>query len=116
EGGLWVVTDYEDPNMPGGSFIGHGITGWDPYEEKYVGVWIDNQTANLGLMEGTWDEETQTLTMTAEGRDPMTGEVSTATSVMVFESADKRRHSMKGPGPGGEEMEYFSIEYVRKEK
>ncbi|MCZ6596250.1 MAG: DUF1579 family protein, partial [Planctomycetota bacterium] len=47
EGGLWVVTDYEDPNMPGGSFIGHGITGWDPYEEKYVGVWIDNQTANL---------------------------------------------------------------------
>ena len=40
----------------------------------------------------------------------------TATSVMVFESADERRHSMRGPGPGGDEMEYFAIEYVRKEK
>jgi hypothetical protein len=43
-------------------FEGHGLFGWDPNEEQYTGLWVDNFNGAPTLMTGTYDADTKTLT------------------------------------------------------
>src|SRR5262245_25014546 len=55
-GELWIVSRYDDPGMMGGAFAGAQLFGYDPDEKKYVGAWADNQSTNLSVQKGTFDE------------------------------------------------------------
>jgi hypothetical protein len=112
-GELWIVSRYEDPGMMGGAFAGVQLLGYDPDEKKYVGAWADSQSANLSVQKGAFDEATQTLTLVGTSKDPMTGADSTVRTVVKWDGDDHRTQTMFVPGPGGKEMELFTIEYER---
>ncbi len=111
-GELWLTSRYEDPNMMGGKFSGAQLLGYDADKKKYVAAWVDSQTAEMSLQEGTYDATTRTLTLTGSMEDPMTGHGGTMRSVMVWSDDDHRVQTMFVPGPEGE-MEMFRIDYER---
>jgi hypothetical protein len=65
-GGLWLVSSLES-EFGGKKFSGRGMDSYDPARKKYVSVWIDNMLTYPLVMEGTFDKEKKTLTMTGEG-------------------------------------------------
>jgi hypothetical protein len=58
----WVISDYRTMFM-GRPFEQHGILGYDTNKEKYVSSWVKSVQANLGTFEGSYDNETYTLTI-----------------------------------------------------
>jgi hypothetical protein len=50
-------------------FEGHGLFGWDPHQEKYTGIWVDNFNVAPIAMTGTYDAEAKTLTYQSTVRD-----------------------------------------------
>jgi hypothetical protein len=65
-GGLWLVGSLES-DFAGTKFQGKGLDTYDPAKKKYVSVWADSMSATPMLMEGTYDKEKKTLTMTGDG-------------------------------------------------
>ena len=111
---LWLVEDFEG-EMMGQPFTGHGIMGYDPAKEKYVGIWIDSMTPSLEPFEGTYDAEKKELTMHQESVNPMTGEPATLKYVTRIHDRDKHSFHMFLPGEEGTDMEMMTIEYTRKQ-
>jgi hypothetical protein len=112
-GELWIVGRYDDPGMMGGAFAGAQLVGYDPDEKKYVAAWADNQTANLSVQKGVYDESKKTLTLLGKGKDPMSGAESTVRTVWTFDGDDRRTQSLFVGGADGKEMEMFAITYQR---
>jgi len=114
EGGLWLITDFEGKigDVP---FKGHGTFGYDPVEKKYVGTWIDTMTPSLTIMKGDYDPETKTLTTSAQGREPESGETITYRQITKYEDDDTRTFEMYMPGQaGGEEWKMMEVKYKRR--
>ena len=65
-GGLWLLSSLES-EIGGMKFQGHGMDSYDLIKKKYVGVWVDSMSTSPLVMEGTFDKEKKTLTMTGEG-------------------------------------------------
>ena len=112
-GKLWIATRYDDPQMMGGAFSGAELFGYDPDKKKYVSAWVDNQSASMTLQEGTYDPATRTLAMSGLGKDPMTGKESSSRSTTVWSDDDHHVQTMFAPGPGGDEVQMFTITYSR---
>jgi hypothetical protein len=64
-GGLFVSSTFEG-DFGGMKFTGKGLDGYDTAKKKFVGTWIDSMSPGIMLMEGTYDKEKKTLTMTGE--------------------------------------------------
>src|SRR5262245_15658768 len=43
-GGMWLVSDFKNETS---GFEGHGIYGFDPVKQKYVGIWVDSMRTFL---------------------------------------------------------------------
>jgi hypothetical protein len=112
-GDLWLVSRYDDPGQMGVAFSGAQIFGYDADAKQYVSAWADSQSADLSVTKGKYDEATQTLTMLGTSKDPMTGAAAPVRNVMSWDGDDHRSQQMFVPGPGGKEMELFTIEYER---
>jgi len=112
-GKLWIVTRYDDPQMMGEAFHGAELFGYDPDKKQYVSAWVDNQDAHLALQEGTYDPATRTLTLSGLGKDPMSGKESRTRTTIVWTDDDHRVQTMFVTGPGGDEMQMFTIAYSR---
>ncbi len=112
-GDLWLIEDLE-LTMMGMPFQGHGQTGYDSEKGKYVASWIDSMTDKLTTFDGSYDEESATLSFDVPGRDPMTG----AEIMQIYEthivSDDEHRFRMLMPGPDGELAEVMTVRYERK--
>ena len=67
-GGKWMVSDFEG-EFGGETFNGHGVFGYDPDKKKYVGTWIDSMSPYMMKMEGTYNDETKTMTMFYTAKD-----------------------------------------------
>jgi hypothetical protein len=65
-GGLWLVGNLEG-DLGGVKFSGKGMDTYDAAKKKYVGIWIDSMSTSPMVMEGTYDKEKKTLTMTGDG-------------------------------------------------
>ncbi len=105
-GGFWNVTHFES-KMMGQPFSGIELLGYDPLKEKYVAVWVDSMTPLLTVLEGTYDADTQTLTMRGDstGLDGMRAEMVNTTK---FEDGDMA-FSMSVDG-----AEMMTVDYKRK--
>ena len=111
-GGLWLVGRMEGEFM-GQPFTGIDVIGWDPEKEKYVGIWVDNFTAAIQTLEGSYDPEAQRLEFEAPSVNPMTGEPVTELHRWDLSEEDRLVYSMLFPSPDGGEFELFAVEYTR---
>jgi hypothetical protein len=68
-GGLWLTGDFRG-EFEGQKFQGRGVDGYDPEKKKYVSVWVDSMSTRPMFLEGTYDKEKKTLTMTGEAPGP----------------------------------------------
>jgi hypothetical protein len=66
-GGYFLARDFD---FGGQTFVGRGLTGYDPYKNKYVGVWVDSGSPAVYHTEGAFDESGTVYTETSEGPEP----------------------------------------------
>ncbi|MSR52517.1 MAG: DUF1579 domain-containing protein [Gemmataceae bacterium] len=108
-GGLWLTSTF-DGELFGSKFTGKGFDSYDPAKKKFVGVWIDSMSTSPMTMEGTYDKEKKTLTMSGEhpGTD---GKPTKFKAVSEMKDDDNTFFSMflgDGKAPA------FTIHYKRK--
>lgn len=73
-GGRYLRQDFHG-EMAGMPVEGQGFTGYDNFEKKYVGVWMDNTSTAIFGLEGTMNPEGTLLTMYGKMDEWMTGEI-----------------------------------------
>ena len=108
-GGLWLSSTLES-ELFGAKYSGRGMDSYDPTRKKYVGVWIDSMGTSPLLMEGTYDKEKKTLTMTGDGPG-MDGKPTTHKTVSTMPDDDTINFSMYS---GDAKEPAFTIVYKRK--
>lgn len=69
-GGRFVSTHFAMPDFMGTPYEGMGAIGYDKAKGKFVNVWMDNMNTGFSTMEGTYDEDTDTMTWTGEATYP----------------------------------------------
>ena len=115
DGGYWLLTRFEG-NMMGLDFKGRGTYGYDTQKKKYVGTWIDSMGPYMMHTEGTYDNESETLTVAGDSPGP--DGVSTFTYTMVTSYKDDNRVMtmyMQPKGSGDDQkMKFFEISYTKK--
>jgi hypothetical protein len=57
-------------DFTGLAFQGRAFTAYDPYRNKYLGVWVDSGSPALYYTEGMFDESGKVYTETSDGPDP----------------------------------------------
>ena len=110
-GGLWLTGSLES-ELLGAKFQGKSLDSYDPAKKKYVGVWIDSMSTSPMFMEGTYDKDKKTLTMSGEGPG-MDGKPTKYKAVSAMPDNDTINFSMY-VGDGKDPA--FTIVYKRKKK
>jgi hypothetical protein len=64
-GGLWLGGSLES-DLGGMKFHGKSLETYDKDKKKYLSVWADSMGTQPMLMEGTYDKDKKTMTMTGE--------------------------------------------------
>ncbi len=113
-GGRYVTQQFVIPDFMGAGYEGLGTFGYDKVKGKYVSTWLDTMSTSMVFMEGTWDEDTSTLTWYGEGNSPMgkskmkylTKIIDDDNSVMEFYEASEMT--------GGEFVKSGTITYTRQ--
>jgi hypothetical protein len=105
-GGLWLVGSMKCDL----GFEGKGLDTYDATKKVYRSVWFDSMSATPMIMEGTYDKDTKTMTMTGNGPD-MSGKVVKWKSVSTMPDDDTINFAMH-VGDAKEPM--FAITYKRK--
>ncbi|MEM7310151.1 MAG: DUF1579 domain-containing protein [Planctomycetota bacterium] len=111
--GLWCATRFEG-DFFGSPYEGRGFEGYDPAKKKYVSVWVDSMNAKVQSYEGTYDAESEVLTLHGQGTNPMTGEPMDEVHRIVFDGDDAMGFEMVMKPEGGEEIPMMSISYTRR--
>lgn len=108
-GGFWLV-GVLDSELFGQKFSGRSLDSYDQAKKKYVSVWVDSMTSAPVLMEGTYDKEKKTMTMTGEGPG-MGGKPIKYKSVSTMPDADTMEDTMY---MGDAKEPAFTVTYKRK--
>jgi hypothetical protein len=111
-GGLWLASEFKG-EIFGQKFEGRGMDTYDPEKKKYVSVWVDSMSARPLLLEGTYDKEKKTMTMTGEAPGP-DGNPAKHKMVTHTPDNDHQTFTMYMVGPDGQETKVMTIEYTRK--
>lgn len=112
-GPFWLISKFES-QFAGNEFTGHAQLGYDPVSKQYVGTWVDTMTPYMATMEGSRDQEADTLTMVSTARDPQTGKMSTTTNVTKFIDEDTKKFTMYLGGPDDQNAwKMMEIHYTR---
>jgi hypothetical protein len=72
-GGRYIMEEVTG-DMMNQPFSGVGYTGYDNFNKKYVGFWIDNMGTGMTTLEGSIDKAGTTFTMWGKMDDVTTGE------------------------------------------
>jgi len=108
-GGLWLVGSMES-DLAGQKFYGKSLDTYDARKKKYVGLWCDSMSTNHMTMEGSYDKEKKTLTMSGDSVG-MDGKPAKWKSVSEIKDDDTVVMSMY-VGDAKEPM--FTVTYKRK--
>ena len=110
-GGRFLESEYSG-SMMGQPFHGFALEGYDVYQEKHTGLWIDSMGTLTMISEGNCDKSGKVLTMIAETRDPMTGLTMKTKGVTTFRSEDEYTYEMWYVGDG-EPVKTMEVTYTR---
>lgn len=108
-GGLWLTGSLEC-ELFGTKFQGKSLDTYDASKKKYIGVWADSMSTQPMLLEGTYDKDKKTLTMSGDGPG-MDGKPTKYKSVSEYPDDDTINFTMyigDGKDPA------FTIVYKRK--
>lgn len=108
-GGLWLASSF-DGKFGDGKFSGKGFDTYDATKKKYVSVWMDSMSTTPMMMEGDYDKEKKTVTLSGTGMGP-DGPASKFKSVSVLKDDDTIHFSMY---MGDAKEPAFTIDYKRK--
>lgn len=111
-GGRFVLQNYQG-TFDGKKFNGMGMLGYDKFKKKYTGTWVDTMNTSIMHTEGTWNDETDTLTETAVTNGLMGPQK--VKMVTKHISDDKFTFTMLMVMPDGSEMPAMEITYERSE-
>jgi hypothetical protein len=111
-GGLWLISDL-DGEFGGMKFSGKGLDTYDPSAKKYRTIWADSMSTAPMIMQGTFDKDSKTMTMTGEGpgQDGKTAKFKTTTEI---KDSDTMLFSLYAVGEGGKDQPMIKITYKRK--
>ncbi len=110
-GDMWLVSHFKG-EMAGMAFEGASYTGYNADSKKYFGNWIDSMSNNPMVVEGTWDDETQTLTTTGETKGPDGSDMKFKMTTL-YKKDKSRLFTMTMAGPDGEDMKMMEILYTK---
>ena len=108
-GGMWLVSNLES-GTPGAKVYGKGLDSYDAVSKKYTSVFVDSMGGRPLVMEGTYDKDKKTLTMSGEGPG-MDGKPTKYKSVTTIKDADTMTASM---WMGDGEAEACTVVFKRK--
>jgi hypothetical protein len=108
--GRWLVVDFKNATS---GFEGHGVTGWDSVEGRYVATWVDPSRRGLVVMHGEWNEAERRLTFVGEMTRP-DGSRLRWREVTERPEPDVRIFRSLVPGLEGDEFEVMTVRYDRK--
>ncbi len=111
-GGYFLVTEFKGEIL-GKPFQGRGLTGYDPFKKKYVGVWVDSMSPALYTMEGAFDKSGKVFTEIMDGPDPQ-GKPMKMRATTEIKGQDQMHFQMHVRGPDGKESLIMEIAYTRK--
>lgn len=102
-------------DMMGDKYEGIGIEGFDKIKNKYVSLWMDNQSTGVFMSEGTADASGKVFTYFGKMDDPIAGvKDKTVRSVAREIDDNKTVLEMYDTGPDGKEFKSMEITYTRK--
>lgn len=111
-GGRYQESIYKG-DMMGMAFEGHGILGYDNAKKKFINTWIDNTGTGVMYMEGPWDEDSKSMTLTGTMVDPVSGKEKNIRQ--VFKTVDDSHQVMEMYDTrGGEEYKSMEIKLTKK--
>jgi len=110
-GDLWIVSHFKG-EMMGEPFEGASYTGYNPETKKYFGNWIDSMTPSPMKVEGTWDEDKQTMTSIGSGMGPDGAEMKMK-MITTYPKDGSRLFTMFMAMPDDTEMKMMEIHYTR---
>lgn len=114
-GGHWLITDFQG-NMMGMDFQGHGTYGYDAKKKKYVGTWVDSLGPYMMQTEGTYDKESETLTVQGDSPGPDGVTLFTYTMETKYQSGKRvmTMHMRPQGAPEAENMKLFQMSYTKR--
>jgi len=110
--GRYVKCNF-DGMMMAQPFKGMQIIGYDLFQKKYVGFWIDNMSTNFYLSSGTLDASGKVLTETGMRPDPMAGAMKKV-KIVTTHMDGKFKYEMFRTEPDGKEFKSMELMYSRK--
>lgn len=111
-GNHWLACDYF--GMEEQPIESHACLGYDPQKRKFVGVWVNNATSTLLVVEGLPDDSGKTLILRMQGTDPRTEKKFDQRLVYDFESGDHRTLKVYRTDEGGRETLLRETYFTRK--
>ncbi len=110
-GGLWLAGSLEG-ELFGAKFQGKSLSTYDAGKKKYIEVWADSMGTQPILLEGTYDKDKKTLTMSGEGPG-MDGKSTKYKSVTTYTDDSTIKFGMYA---GDTKEPAFTVTYTRKKK
>jgi hypothetical protein len=106
--GLWLKSVLNGTWM-GEPWQGVWIAGYDPYQKKYVSIWIssDDQECGVSVGDGSYDPKTKSWTWTASTK------MGDMRSTLAWKSADESIETCYMKGPDGAEKQCMQIVRTR---
>jgi hypothetical protein len=111
-GGFFLMTEFKG-ELGGQPFQGHGVTGYDPFKKKYVGIWVDSMSPAIYTTDGAFDKSGRVFTETLEGPDPK-GKPMKMRAITQIKDKDHMHFQMHLRGEDGKESLMMEIAYTRK--
>jgi hypothetical protein len=111
-GGRFAVCHFQGQMMEA-PFSGMQLMGYDLFQNKYAGIWIDSMSTCFYPTTGTLDASGKILTETGMWPDPMTGGAQKVKIVTTMMGPGKYRWEMFMPGPDGKEFMSMAIMYTK---
>lgn len=111
-GDYWTISHMEGAVM-GMPIAGTYQLGYDGDTKKYQGTWIESMSHRLTVMEGAYDEETGTLTMSYTGPD-MLGNETKHWSTSTYNDRGQRVFKAYMNDGDGNEVHTMTITYTRR--
>ena len=112
-GGRFVKCNFEGQMMDK-PFSGMQVIGYDLFQKKYVGFWIDSMSTAFYLTTGTLDAAGRVMTETGMWPNAMTG-VGEKIRIVTTQLGDgKFRFEMFMTGPDRKEFKSMELLYTRK--
>jgi len=110
-GGLWLTSNL-DSDLAGMKFTARGLDTYDAAKKKYVSYFFDSMGTTPMIMEGTYDKDKKTMTLSGDGPG-MDGKPAKWKSVSEFVDDNTHNFSMF-VGDAKEPM--FTIVYKRSKQ